>query len=1083
MTMNNEPYEKINSHWALAAIDDSAKMRASEIIKIRLVKNAVGKYIEIKFSDNDSNDELLQHVSMAYEVAAIEGLGALLNPTSNNDDLRNQCIAGASKAFEIRSLLSYTGSQEEKILNILQLSSLAYCGERWSDLRRWYEEKFEILQNIPSVANVSWDKRLLYRLFDCWIRLFRKKRWDDLDQIREIIAGLREDQKIFESQILNNRSSPADKVIAFRLISLYHWVKATEILAVYMLQGEPADVNALIDKHFEAAIDSASAAIDAKLDVLLRWLHASARQMIAGSLWWVARAVNSRVTRFVKEITKQRSMFELLPPQKAALQDQGLLDQAATAIVIELPTSGGKTLLAQFRILQALNQFDSEKGWVAYVAPTRALTAQITRRLRKDFEPIGVKVEQLTGAIEIDAFEEELLSKASESSTFDVLISTPEKLQLVIRNKKVPRPLALVVMDEAHNLEDEVRGLRIELLLATIKRDYSSANFLLLMPYVEKAEKLARWLAQDIKAGRTISFGTTPWKPNERIVGYYQVNKDDTVRSGWQLKYQTLITSPNTIHLKGEHKVGGIKPLNMPWSGVNGKPTMQTAAMAMILSEKGTSIAIARSPRDVWSMARKLSQSMPSLTNITDDILVVQNFLKTEISEDFELVDMLSKGIGVHHSGISDETRALMEWLAESGKLKVLCATSTIAQGINFPVSSVFLASRSVPHKTYSKEMSPRDFWNLAGRAGRLDQDSVGVIGLAGNDKAKIQEFVSRKTGALISRFVNLLDEIDAQGKLNDLETVIHQPQWDDFRCYIAHLWSEKKNLDTVLSDTEQLLRNTYGYGLLKDVKNGKLKTDKLLEATKNYARKLADNPGIAQLADMTGFSPEGVTKAIKGLNQLETKLTLSHLNSDSLFGDSTSSMADLYGVMFKIPQLADALEEFGGDGVDHLYIANITKAWVSGKTIQEIAKEFFHNNNNDQTKSITDACKAIYRNLVNVGTWGLSALSRMSGIEFDKLTEYEKRQINSLPAMIYHGVDSENAVLMRMNNIPRSISQKLGEYYSATLVKNSFGDIRSAKNFLKALPMDQWESAKPKHSKLSGMEYKKIWQILSGNS
>ena len=52
-----------------------------------------------------------------------------------------------------------------------------------------------------------------------------------------------------------------------------------------------------------------------------------------------------------------------------------------------MPTSGGKTLLAEFKILQALNQFAADKGWVAYVAPTRALVSQITRRLRKDFGP------------------------------------------------------------------------------------------------------------------------------------------------------------------------------------------------------------------------------------------------------------------------------------------------------------------------------------------------------------------------------------------------------------------------------------------------------------------------------------------------------------------------------------------------------------------------------------------------------------------------------------------------------------------------------------------------------------------------
>jgi replicative superfamily II helicase len=216
------------------------------------------------------------------------------------------------------------------------------------------------------------------------------------------------------------------------------------------------------------------------------------------------------------------------------LQEQGLLDQASRAVVVDLPTSGGKTTLAQFRMLQALNQFDTDKGWVAYVAPTRALVSQLTRRLREDFSPLDIRVEQLTGAIEIDAFEEAMLTAQSEEVPFHVLVSTPEKLQLVIRNKKVSRPLALVVMDEAHNIEDEERGLRIELLLATIKRECDRANFLLLMPNVPNADDLARWLGAD--AGRTISIGTSPWQPNERAVGLFSAVEDKSVRGGWKLE-------------------------------------------------------------------------------------------------------------------------------------------------------------------------------------------------------------------------------------------------------------------------------------------------------------------------------------------------------------------------------------------------------------------------------------------------------------------------------------------------------------------------------------------------------------------
>ncbi|KAF5416903.1 MAG: ATP-dependent DNA helicase Hel308 [Candidatus Methanogaster sp.] len=1084
--INNDSLLKVDNHWAVLAVGEVERDRGLKVADARLVKQAVGRQMQIDFSETAHDSDLLRRLAMAYEMASIEGLGAVLNPTNTDDKLRQQCVAGAWRAFEIRRLFDLPEQNEVSIFHILHLSALAYCGDRWSDIRRWYNESE---QNIPapSVADVSWDQRLLYKLFECWISLFRKKGWNDLDNIRYTIIGLREDQKTYESGVLNNGSNAGDRAMALRLVALYHWAKSTELLSVYMLQGEPSNIATQLDKHFESGIEAATAAHDAQLEVLLRWLHVASRQMVAGSIWWVARAVNSRVAQFVKNATKHQALFELLPPQRTALQEQGLLDQASTAVVVEMPTSGGKTLLAQFRILQALNQFDADGGWVAYVAPTRALTAQITRRLRRDFEPIGVQVEQLTGAVEIDAFEDDLLSGHDGGRTFDVLVATPEKLQLVIRNKKVSRPLALVVMDEAHNIEDETRGLRIELLLATIKQEYqSSANFLLLMPYVEKAETLARWLAHDVNAGHTISMGTTPWKPNERIVGIFHAEADDSVRAGWRLKYQTLTTTPKTIQLEGEHLVGGVKPLDIPKSKVfDAKNSLQkgfalqTAAMAKIFSERGTSIAVATSKIDsVWTMARKISETVDVLSPIPDEIELVQKFLKTEISPDFELVEMLSRGIGVHHAGLSDEVRALIEWLAEEGKLRVLCTTTTIAQGINFPVSSVFLSSRFVPHGTYSKEMSPREFWNLAGRAGRMGHDSVGVVGLAaGNEPEKIVEYVSKTTGELVSRLVKMLKELEKAGNLNDLSTVIQGEQWDDFRCYVAHLWNEKKNLDAVLADTDQLLRNTYGYGVLSSSQDGKEKADALLDATRKYAIKLADNPGQVELADMTGFSPEGVGKALAGLNQLERKLTAADWTPDSLFG-SGNGLADLFGVMLKVPQLK-SLTEISGKGTEKRQIADITNAWVSGESIQDIARQFFEGN---ETEAITDACKAIYRNLVNTGTWGLSALSQMSGVDFDSLPESERRRINALPAMIYHGVKTEEAVLMRMNSAPRSVAENIGREFRVNFGQAAdTANVREAREFLKNMDEDDWGRIRPEGSHLSGSDYRNVWGLLSG--
>lgn len=1094
MNVTSESLQRVDRHWAVMAVGISERDRGLRTADTWLVNKAVGHEIRIDYVENDQDRKLLERLATAYEMAAIEGIDACLNPASEAQDLREQCASGAWRAFEILRLFDLSSSVDERVFQVLHISALAYCGERWSDLRRWYAENARAY-DVPALDDVSWDHRLLYRLFDCWIRLFRKKGWDDLNRIGEVVDHLREDQRIYESGALNSGSSSQDRTMALRLIGLYHWAKATELLASYMLQGEPLDISTLLDKHFEAAVDAATASGDPQQEVLMRWLHVSARQMVSSSVWWVARAVNSRVTKFVKQITKQQAMFELLPPQRAALQEKGLLDQAATAVVIEMPTSGGKTLLAQFRMLQALNQFDMDHGWIAYVAPTRALTAQITRRLRRDFEPIGVHVEQLTGAVEVDAFEDDLLSKDRDSGGFDVLVATPEKLQLVIRNKKVSRPLALVVMDEAHNIADESRGLRIELLLATIKRECVTANFLLMMPYVEKPEVLAHWLAQDVNAGRTISLGTAPWQPNERIVGMYSVEADESIRAGWHLVYDTLTTTPKTIDLHGHFRVGEAKPLRIPKSEVlkKGKQSglaWQTAAMATVLSGRGMSIAVANRIDSVWEMAREMKKVLPALSSIPEEVRLVQDFLRTEISPDFELIDLLAHGIAVHHAGLSDEVRALVEWLAEEGKLKVLCATSTISQGINFPVSSVFLASRFIPNKGLSREMAPRDFWNLAGRAGRIDHDSVGVVGIAaGENPSEVVGYVRRTTGELVSRLDTLLSDLESAGHLNNLDTVIKGKDWDDFRCYVAHLWNEEKNLDAVLADTEQLLRNTLGYTVLRNSPEGRGKADKLLEATKEYATRLSGNPQSAAYADLTGFSPEGVGRALVELghleNELDRGLKASDWTPDGLFGKS-SGIAGLYGVMLHIPQLSDSLEELAGHGHDNQHIAEITKAWVNGQAIQDIARQFFQAGNDgaeDQTGAITDACRAIYRNLVNTGAWGLSALSRLVHIDFESLSELERRRVNILPAMIYHGVNTEEAVLMRMNSVPRSVAGALGvEFRRTSGQSDSLLSASQARDFLRALDDSVWQRVRPANAALSGTDYKRVWELLSGN-
>lgn len=302
MTLSAETLRSLQSHWAVQSIGSDNLSRAANLVNERLAQRAVGKQITFSFVQTAEDERLLERVALAYEMAAIEGLDALSRPSGGDTALREQAIAAAFRAFDIRRLLSVPTATHDRLLHVLQFSALAYCGDRCSDLRRWYKENGTALST-PSVADAPWDRRLLYRLFDCWVRLYRKYGWDDLDRVREIIAGLREDQKTHEERRLKNGSQAADRAIALRLAALYHWAKATEVLALYMLQGEPSDVFGQLDKHFEAAIKAAVASNDAQHEIVLRWLHAAGCIMVTNSLWWATRTVNSKTSEFVRALT------------------------------------------------------------------------------------------------------------------------------------------------------------------------------------------------------------------------------------------------------------------------------------------------------------------------------------------------------------------------------------------------------------------------------------------------------------------------------------------------------------------------------------------------------------------------------------------------------------------------------------------------------------------------------------------------------------------------------------------------------------------------------------------------------------
>jgi len=456
-----------------------------------------------------------------------------------------------------------------------------------------------------------------------------------------------------------------------------------------------------------------------------------------------------------------------------------------------------------------------------------------------------------------------MLTDKEEERQFRILVTTPEKLDLLVRGgweEKIGRPMTLVVVDEAHGLASQARGLKLELLLATINRECRYAQFLLLTPFIPNAQDIARWLSPD--SNKSIELGIE-WSPNDRVVAIARPVQSGK-RGGFGIRLETQHTTRNTLSIPETLELGDERPLGLSWSNVSGSPGKLAAATAQVLQRRGTVIVLVDKPRNSWGVANAFQVDENRVTDADPDLTHIRHFLADEMGQDFPLISLLEFGIGVHHAGLSEDTRTLVEWLTEQGKLRVLVATTTIAQGVNFPVSGLVFASHQYP---YGEDMPPEDFWNIAGRAGRVDQEDIGIVVLAGNNDAKTEQlkaFIGRSVGALNSTLIEMVQQVAESGSLLQLEALAWQPGWSSFLQYLAHTYRQIGNHERFAAEVEQVLRGTLGFQALR--KSHKDWANNLVRGVYNYAERIKGKP--LNLVDATGFSWESVANTLVRLNQ-----------------------------------------------------------------------------------------------------------------------------------------------------------------------------------------------------------------------
>lgn len=1043
--------------WIVSALDPTLLENARTEASRRLLNAALGK--TTTFSENGD----LRFVADALELAVVD----LLTDEEQLETMRRH----SAEAFQLLRVVPRPEVPIDSAEQCLRLACLGVLGERGMDAARILRE--DPWPELP-LDLASWRDRTLSTILDIWLRLIRKDGWSDLEKVLDRVVSLRQQQRDFEADYLEN-GNPSPRTAAWELILLYHLAKAAELLATYTTQGQVDgrfDIRQQLESQFDRAFIACGRAELVRFDGLTHILARTAQQIVDNSIWTVTRAVNSRVTKFVQNLVsreRRRPIFEMLPPQRRALREEGLLGSGHRAVVVNLPTSSGKTFIAQFRILQAINQFDQEQGWVAYLAPTRALVNQICTRLRRDFAPLNLNVERVSPALEVDGLEASLLTDGDEKTRFRVLVTTPEKLDLMLRGDwetKIGRPLTLVVVDEAHNIAQSERGIKLELLLATINRECRYAQFLLLTPFIKNAAEIAKWLSPD--SNTDIELGLE-WQPNDRAIVLSHPKKE-TGRGNFSVQLETIHTTKHTLEVPERLPLGEKKPLGLTCSAVSTNFSKLAAATAQGLKSRGPVIVLARTIPHTWSLAENFKHPDNKAAGVHEDVQLVQRYLEREFGQDFELCKLLEYGVGVHHSGLSDEARVLMEWLFEQEHIKVLVATTTIAQGVNFPVSGIVMAAHQYPGPP-PVDMPPEDFWNLAGRAGRVDQGSVGIVALAAtNDESAtvLREFVEKQVLSLNSTLVAMVQEALAQWGGLQLHLLYKQPEWSAFLQYLAHTYRQIGDPLRFANQVEQVLRGTLGFQSIRRTHADW--ANQLVASVQAYGERIAGKS--LKLVDTTGFSWESISVTLSKL--ADERINEDVWDAQRLFSGRTTDLQKLMGILLAVPELRKNLEAAtGGRGPDGRRLAGMITDWVNGASLPDMARRHFAEGRNTDA-ALTECCKNVYGRLTQTASWGLAALQAMTlGDRFDELSASEQQTLRNLPARVFYGVNTDEAIALRLLGVPRGAAQPLASAL-ADQARMPLPQIRAS---LSKADASVWSNAMGE----SGNDYFRVWKILEG--
>jgi antiviral helicase SLH1 len=422
---------------------------------------------------------------------------------------------------------------------------------------------------------------------------------------------------------------------------------------------------------------------------------------------------------------------------------------------------------------------------IVYVAPMKALAAEVTEKLGKRLAWLGIKCREYTGDMH--------LTKTEIVQT-QIIVTTPEKWDVVTRkgtgDTELVQKVRLLIIDEVHMLHDE-RGAVLESLVARTERQ------------VESTQSLIRIV------------GLSATLPNFiDVADFLKVNR----YMGLFYFDQSFRPVPLAQHFIGVKGKAGSR---------QSKDNLDDVAFEKVkdmLEQDHQVMVFVHSRRDTMLTAKMLHEK--ATKQFCLDLFDPSGHPKYDSamhdmrsSRAKDLRELIPKGLGVHHAGMARSDRNLMERLFSEGVIKVLCCTATLAWGVNLPAAAVVIKGTQVYSAQEGKfvDLGILDVLQIFGRAGRPQFEDVG-IGMICTTQDKLSHYLAAVTEQqpIESKFsTKLVDNLNAEIALGTVTSIPEAVQWIGYSYLFVRMqrspmtygieWAEIRDDPTLVQRRRQL--------------------------------------------------------------------------------------------------------------------------------------------------------------------------------------------------------------------------------------------------------------------------------------